>query len=52
LGRKGAEGFIPHWENVANNPADPEFGWVLNIQQPLKLFLPKHLRSLSEIIPV
>jgi dihydrofolate reductase len=25
LGRKLAEGFIPHWENVAKNPDDPEF---------------------------
>jgi dihydrofolate reductase len=25
LGRKLAEGFIPHWENVANNPDDPEY---------------------------
>jgi len=28
LGRNTAEGFIPHWEGVANNPTDPdlEFG--------------------------
>jgi dihydrofolate reductase len=25
LGRKLAEGFIPHWENVVKNPNDPEF---------------------------
>lgn len=25
LGRKLAEGFIPHWENVAKNPNDPEY---------------------------
>jgi dihydrofolate reductase len=25
LGRKLAEGFIPHWTNVAANPDDPEF---------------------------
>lgn len=25
LGRKLAEGFIPHWANVAQNPNDPEF---------------------------
>ena len=25
LGRKLAEGFIPHWENVVKNPKDPEF---------------------------
>ena len=25
LGRKLAEGFIPHWGNVANNPEDPEY---------------------------
>ncbi|MBL0342955.1 MAG: dihydrofolate reductase family protein [Bacteroidetes bacterium] len=25
LGRKLAEGFIPHWENVVKNPDDPEF---------------------------
>ena len=25
LGRKLAEGFIPHWENVAKNPKNPEF---------------------------
>lgn len=25
LGRKLAEGFIPHWENVVTNPSDPQF---------------------------
>jgi dihydrofolate reductase len=25
LGRKLAEGFIPHWENVVKNPNDPEY---------------------------
>jgi dihydrofolate reductase len=25
LGRKLAEGFIPHWDNVAKNPNDPDF---------------------------
>ena len=25
LGRKLAEGFIPHWESVAKNPSDPDF---------------------------
>jgi dihydrofolate reductase len=25
LGRKLAEGFIPHWENVAKNPNDPDY---------------------------
>lgn len=25
LGRKLAEGFIPHWENVANDPNNPEY---------------------------
>ena len=25
LGRKLAEGFIPHWNNVAKNPSDPDF---------------------------
>ena len=25
LGRKLAEGFIPHWTNVAKNPEDPEY---------------------------
>ena len=25
LGRKLAEGFIPHWEKVVQNPDDPEY---------------------------
>ncbi len=25
LGRKLAEGFIPHWESVSKNPSDPDF---------------------------
>lgn len=25
LGRKLAEGFIPHWTNIAKNPKDPEY---------------------------
>jgi len=31
LGRKLAEGFIPHWENVVKDPNNPEYEGGLNI---------------------
>ena len=36
LGRKLAEGFIPHWANVAKNPEDPEYDVGLNTRRPQK----------------
>lgn len=39
LGRKLAEGFIPHWTNVEKNPNDPEFeGGVKYISTPKIVF--------------
>lgn len=39
LGRKLAEGFIPHWENVAKNPNDPEYeGGVKYTSTPKVVF--------------
>jgi dihydrofolate reductase len=39
LGRKLAEGFIPHWENVFQNPDDPEHeGGVIYTTTPKVVF--------------
>ncbi|MES2617387.1 MAG: dihydrofolate reductase family protein [Bacteroidota bacterium] len=39
LGRKLAEGFIPHWKSVASNPEDPEFeGGVVYTKTPKVVF--------------
>ena len=39
LGRKLAEGFIPHWEHVAKNPNDPEFeGGIKYVTTPKVVF--------------
>ncbi len=39
LGRKLAEGFIPHWESVAKNPSDPDFeGGVKYTKTPKIVF--------------
>ena len=39
LGRKLAEGFIPHWTNVVKNPADPEYeGGVKYTKTPKIVF--------------
>lgn len=39
LGRKLAEGFIPHWESVAKNPNDPDFeGGVKYTNTPKVVF--------------
>jgi dihydrofolate reductase len=47
LGRKLAEGFIPHWENVAKNPSDPEFeGGVKYTNTPKIVFTKKIEKSI------
>ena len=39
LGRKLAEGFIPHWESVSKNPSDPDFeGGVKYTNTPKVVF--------------
>ncbi|MBL0131455.1 MAG: dihydrofolate reductase family protein [Chitinophagaceae bacterium] len=43
LGRKLAEGFIPHWEKVAKNPSDPEFEGGLKYSTTPKVVFTKTL---------
>ena len=46
LGRKLAEGFIPHWENVAKNPHDPEFEGGIKYATTPKVVFTKTLDKL------
>ena len=43
LGRKLAEGFIPHWENVVQNPNDPEYEGGLKYTPTPKIVFSKTL---------
>ncbi len=45
LGRKLAEGFIPHWENVAKNPSDPEFEGGLKYTATPKIVFTKTIEK-------
>ena len=43
LGRKLAEGFIPHWESVAKNPNDPDFEGGVKYTKTPKIVFTKNL---------
>ena len=43
LGRKLAEGFIPHWTNVVKNPEDPEFAGGVKYTTTPKIVFSKTL---------
>jgi dihydrofolate reductase len=43
LGRKLAEGFIPHWENVANDPSNPEYEGGIKFSSTEKIVFSKTL---------
>ena len=45
LGRKLAEGFIPHWANVASNPDDPEHEGGLKYTKTPKVVFSKTLNK-------
>lgn len=45
LGRKLAEGFIPHWENVAKNPNDPEIEGGLKYTTTPKIVFTKTIEK-------
>lgn len=45
LGRKLAEGFIPHWANVAKNPKDPEFEGGVKYTNMPKIIFTKTLKK-------
>ncbi|MCB0516796.1 MAG: dihydrofolate reductase family protein [Chitinophagales bacterium] len=45
LGRKLAEGFIPHWQNVANNPQDPDYKGGLIFTATPKIVFTKTIRK-------
>jgi dihydrofolate reductase len=45
LGRKLAEGFIPHWDNVAKNPNDPDFEGGLKFSSTQKFVFTKTLEK-------
>jgi len=42
LGRKLAEGFIPHWSNVVTNPENPEYEAGLKFTSTPKIVFSKH----------
>ncbi len=43
LGRKLAEGFIPHWTNVVKNPEDPEYEGGIKLSTTPKIVFSKTL---------
>lgn len=43
LGRKLAEGFIPHWENVVQDPKNPEYEGALKYTSTLKIVFTKSM---------
>ena len=45
LGRKLAEGFIPHWENVANTPSDPDFEGGVKYTNTPKIVFSKTIKK-------
>ena len=45
LGRKLAEGFIPHWESVAKNPSDPDFEGGVKYTKTPKIVFTKTLNN-------
>lgn len=45
LGRKLAEGFIPHWENVVKNPNDPEYEGGLKYTTTPKIVFTKTIKK-------
>ena len=51
LGRKLAQGFIPHWAAVAANPDDPEYTAGRKFTDTTKSFSPKRLAGQNGTIP-
>ena len=45
LGRKLAEGFIPHWENVAQDPTNPEYEGGLKYTSTPKIVFTKTIEK-------
>jgi dihydrofolate reductase len=45
LGRKLAEGFIPHWENIVKNTDDPEFEGGLKYTTTPKIVFSKTIKK-------
>lgn len=45
LGRKLAEGFIPHWENVVTNPENPEYEGGLKYTTTAKVVFSRTLKK-------
>lgn len=41
IGRKLAEGFIPHWENSSKNPEDPMYDLAIRIENAQKMVFSK-----------
>jgi len=45
LGRKLAEGFIPHWENVVQDPKNPEYEGGLKYTSTPKIVFTKTMNK-------
>jgi len=45
LGRKLAEGFIPHWENIVKNPNNPEFEGSVKYTTTPKIVFTKTIKK-------
>lgn len=46
LGRKLAEGFIPHWENVVKNPNDAEYEGGVKYTTTPKIVFTKTIKKI------
>lgn len=47
LGRKLAEGFIPHWENVVKNPNDAEYEGGVKYTTNPKIVFTKTIKKIN-----
>lgn len=45
LGRKLAEGFIPHWKSVSENPHDPEYEGGVKFSETKKIVFTKTIQN-------
>ncbi|MEJ7681861.1 MAG: dihydrofolate reductase family protein [Segetibacter sp.] len=50
LGRKLAEGFIPHWTSAASDPASPEFAFAKEMTDRPKIVFSKTLKSTDPLV--
>ncbi len=50
LGRKLAEGFIPHWASAASDPKSPDFAFAKEMNDRPKIVFSKTLKSTDPVV--